>query len=100
MGVSYLVFAIAPAISEWLVELGVEVPRGPSRMPSPNQLRAELARLDGYRVEWRDNLSGGWDAEIVDAVRGYQGKSTTIWITEIEDPDAPHDFSFHKGDPE
>jgi hypothetical protein len=100
MGVSYVVIAIDGQVADWLRGFDIDTPSGPSRLPSPNEIRTELARLDDWRVRWRENQAGGWDAEVVDAVHGYQGRSTTIWITDIKDPDAPHDFSFHKGDAE
>ncbi len=100
MGVSYLVLAIDGQVADWLRGFDVKVPSGSSRLPSPNEIRAELARLNDWHVEFRENGAGGWDAEIVDAVLGYQGRSTIIWVTNIQDPDTPHRFSFHKGDPE
>jgi hypothetical protein len=99
MAVSYFVLPIDVEMESVLRRLEREVPREPSRLPSPNEVRAALAGLDGYRVTVRANTRGGWDAEIVDAARGYDGASTSIWMADIEDPDAPHVLSLHQSSP-
>ena len=102
MGVMVVSFVFDAAVLEWLKPEGVDVPAGhrQSRWPSPNELRTILESLPGYTVSYRSKQGHDWDAEVVDATRGYDGMSATIWVKGVQDPDAPHAFSFHKPWPE
>jgi len=98
MGANYVPLLLDEETKRWLRLEGVSFPddAAGSRWPTPNELRAALESLGGYSVSYRDDGDGGWDAEIVDAERGYDGWSATIWPKDIANPDAPHEFSFHK----
>lgn len=67
----------------------------PSRWPTQDELRGVLDALDGYDVSYRNNADGGWDAEIVDHVHGYEGMSASIWTKRCA-ADAPCPFQLHK----
>jgi hypothetical protein len=70
---------------------GLEMPPGKGRWPTLHELRIALEGLDGYRVSYRDNTDGGWDA----SVEGPGGHAT-IWVKDAPADDRPHPFRFHK----
>lgn len=98
MGANYLPLLLDEETKRWLRLEAVPFPddAAESRWPTPNELRTVLGSLRGYSVYYSDNTDGGWDAEIVDSMREYDGWRATIWTKGITDPDAPHQFSFHK----
>jgi hypothetical protein len=99
MGASYVALPVDDEVKRWLRAEGapaIPAERTHGRWPTPNELRAALDSLAGYTIAYRDNPYGGWDAEIVDAVRGYDGYSATIWTKHISNPEAPKEFSFDK----
>jgi hypothetical protein len=101
VGVSHLVIPASEVDdAAWLRDSGIELPGGgsESRWPTPNELKEVLGALAGTTVTFRPNTAGGWDAEVVDASRGYSGPSVTIWVTGIQDPDRPTRFALHKPD--
>lgn len=102
MGRILVSFVFDAAVLDWLNAEGVDVPPDyrESRWPSPNELRTILELLPGYTVSYRNKQGHDWDAEVVDAALGYNGMSATIWVKHVQDPDAPHSFSFHKPWPE
>jgi hypothetical protein len=75
----------------FLEDDGLEIPAGKGRWPTLHELRATLEGLDGYRVSYRDNTVGGWDAWI-ESPLGH----ATIWVKDAPADDRPHPFSFHK----
>lgn len=102
MGIIVVSFVFDAPVLDWLKAEGVDVPPDyrQSRWPSPNELRTILESLPGYVVRYRGRQGQDWDAEVVDAARGYEGMSATIWVKGVQDPNAPHPFSFHKPWPE
>ena len=92
MGVIIMSFVFDAQVLDWLKAEGVDVPPDyrQSRWPSTNELRTVLESLPGYVVRYWDKQGHDWDAEVVDAARGYEGMSATIWVKGIQDPNAPH----------
>lgn len=87
---------------DWLEENGIrsDVFDKASRYPTQREIRHVLDTWPEYKVEY----SACGDAEIKDAVKGYDGMSTTLRIIRKDNPqcdeDQPCDFYFSKGWPE
>lgn len=98
MGETWVQMPLSDEIKQWLQREQVPVPEihVQSRWPTSSELRGALDSLQGYRVTYRSNTEQGWDAEVVDAQRGYDGMSATIWVKNLPDGDTPTDFTFHK----
>jgi hypothetical protein len=104
MGVLYSAIPLsefqAPGGIDYLEEHGVhaDVFGTPSRYPTRREIRSVLDSLAGYKVEYEPDGS----ADIVDAVKGYEGMSASLQIitkdNEPSDDDTPcFHFYFSKG---
>lgn len=73
---------------------------GPGRPPSPQDLRAVLDDLPGYRTEY-DVTPGNWQAEVAATTGLWLFRSSTL-VSVVDyqgDERMPHLFYFEKGDP-
>lgn len=99
MGVFYYIEPFNREMAPLLQEMDAAVPdsEGPSRNPTPREVRAVCAALRGFKTEFNVNPKSRWQAVIEDT-KGEEG--TILNVRKFKGAeDKPHPIFFEKGPP-
>jgi hypothetical protein len=103
MGVIYIVHPLDDDVRPWLDEQGVPYPElsGPSRHPTPAEVRTSMEALDGYTVDVNSSDVGGlWQADIYHTEDPESGGWTLANVLNYAGDHEPTSLGFEKGWPE
>ena len=99
MGLLYSAWALEPEFVSWLGSLGISA-SGPSRNPTPREVKAALESLDDFAVRYELVNGDYWCAWVKHRLNPETGPWTLVHISHIGGDDEERRVWFEKGDQE
>jgi hypothetical protein len=99
VGLLYTAWALEPQLVSWLETLGIR-PSGPSRNPTPREVRAALESLEDFTVRYELVNGDYWTAWVKHRQNPEDGPWTLVHISQIGGDDEERRVWFEKGHPD